>query len=250
MEHSSGEQVAASKGAAGESNLGVHHLEQVARAEFKFELYAYCQRRFDRNECGEFPRLHGEFISSGFGCVSSGYASPQVALLRTASGPVASQSRPVASEFPELVASVPSSPLGALPSPSPVSPSVVASSSPQGESLMSSIGSLGPVELIGRRLRQRRVVSRSVELRCFQLRSQSGASPRVESSPRSVLRQVFQALAETARDNVSRRMSRRLGRMNRVSVVPVRVKCPRTVESSVARPVEHPASAARPWRLH
>ncbi len=206
------------------------------------------------------------FIAAVTGSVASvpSCASPQVACVRKAS-------RSVASEFVASASGSKSSKSGAsnlLPTVSRsvrVSRSFVASSSLAGAGLASSVGSLGPVALVSRQLRQRSVLLRSVASGCVGLR-RSGprivALQGVECSPRIVLRKAFQELAEAARDNVSERMSRRLGRTEdggpttgltpsvRVAedcVVRVRVGPVRVVS---LRQEERPASHARAWRLH
>lgn len=107
---------------------------------------------------------------------------------------------------------------------SPVSVSVVARLRPHRVGRASVGGQPSPVELLAKSLRVASVRVASVCVASVRVASSPVASSCVRGvsevgcveSPRQVLRRVFERLAETSRGGVSRRLSRRFGRVDRV----------------------------------
>lgn len=201
---------------------------------------------------GSTGKCAAVFIAESSGSVASvpRIASPQVAY-------ASSRSRLVASAFEFVASASVASPVasasrvkGASRSSLVVSRSIVASPRSRVVHSASPSCGVGPVELSARSLRSSRallrpVASREVRLRRFA--SELFQSSGVVSSPRVVLREAFQRLAETVRDGLSRRISRRLG--NKSSVASHDHLQSRPGVAFV--PVElRRASPARAWRLH
>ena len=171
-----------------------------------------------------------------------------------------------------------------------VSSSVVASSCPRDVGSVSGAGRPSPVALLGRVLRRVAsvavvsspvasrleasvgVASDVVASRPLALRSVASSSVgrvrgvgSVESSPRQVLRRVFEKLAETARDGLSRRLSRRFARVERqeecaafgirtpgnsgVAFVPVELRSSPSRRAALRREVACSPELSRPGEL-